>query len=244
MRFVCIIEARMRSSRLPGKVLKPILGKPMLELMIERLRRARTIDEVVIATTDQPSDEPIAALGRRLGTPVHRGSEDDVLLRVLEAARANRADVIVEVMGDCPLIDPGLLDKTVGDFCIGGADFVATTLEYTAPRGTDIRVFTTAALAEINRVSSDQADHEHVSLHFWEHPEKYRLRNVPTHFAKPAAAWRLTVDTPEDFDLIRHIYEALYPGQPAFTLADVLDFLEAHPGLAALNQQVHQKPVR
>jgi spore coat polysaccharide biosynthesis protein SpsF len=244
MRLVCIIEARMRSSRLPGKVLKPILGKPMLELMVERLRLARTIDEVVLATTDQAADEPLAALGRRLGLPVFRGSEEDVLLRVLEAARANRADVIVEVTGDCPLIDPGLVDKVVGDFRMGGADFVSNVFGYTTPRGTDVRVFRTGDLAEINRLSPDPADHEHVSLHFWEHPEKYRLRNVASEFPAAAADLRLTVDTAEDYELIRQIYEGLYPANPAFTLADILAFLRDRPELSALNQNVKQKPVR
>ncbi len=244
MRFVCIIEARMRSSRLPGKVLKPILGKPMLELMVERLRLARTVDEVVLATTDKVDDQPLADLGQRLNLPVFRGSEDDVLLRVLEAARAHRADVIVEVTGDCPLMDPGLIDKVVGDFRIGGADFVSNVRGYTTPRGTDVRVFRTDDLAEINRVSSDPADHEHVSLHFWEHPEKYRLRNVPTEFPPAVADLRLTVDTVEDLELIAKIFAGLYPKNPAFNLSDILEFLAAHPEISTMNQHVKQKAVR
>jgi spore coat polysaccharide biosynthesis protein SpsF len=244
MRYVCIIEARLRSTRLPGKVLRPILGKPMLQLMIERLKRARTIDEIVVATTDQQIDAPIVELCNGLSVAVFCGSENDVLARVLGAARAFGADVIVETTGDCPLLDPALLDKVVADFQIGGADFVANTLTYTTPRGTDVRVFTTEALDEINRTSQDQADHEHVSLHFWEHPEKYRLRNVRTELPAEVADLRLTVDTVEDFELIREIYEELYPGNPNFTLTDVLDLLRRRSELAAINGHVKQKAVR
>jgi spore coat polysaccharide biosynthesis protein SpsF len=244
MKIVCFIEARFRSTRLPGKVLKPILGKPMLELMIERLRRARTIDGIVVATTDQPSDEPIAELANRLNVGVFRGSEDDVLARVLGAARAYEADVIVETTGDCPLHDPAIIDKVVADFRIGGADFVSNVRDYTTPRGTDVRVFTTGALDEINRISQDPADHEHVSLHFWEHPEKYELRNVVTQLAPEVAQLRLTVDTPEDFELVRRVYEELYPVKPDFTLGDILALFERQPELARINQHVMQKAVR
>ena len=244
MRIVCFIEARVRSTRLPGKVLKPILGKPMLQLMVERVKRARTIDGIVIATTDGPCDDAIAELARCLGVGVFRGSEDDVLARVLGAARAYQADVIVETTGDCPLHDPAIIDKVVADFRLGGADFVSNVLQYTTPRGTDVRVFTAEALGEINRRSNDPADHEHVSIHFWEHPEKYRLRNVSTELPPEAAQLRLTVDTPEDFELVQLVYEELYPTNPEFRLADILDLFDRKPDLRLINQNVVQKRIR
>jgi spore coat polysaccharide biosynthesis protein SpsF len=244
MKIVGIIEARMSSSRLPGKVLMPILGKPMIEHMVERLGRARTLDGIVIATTDRPADDPIAELAGRVGIGLFRGSEDDVLDRVLCAARAHGADVIVETTGDCPLHDPAIVDKVVADFRLGGADFVTNILEYTTPRGTDVRVFTTDSLDEINRTSTDPADHEHVSLHYWEHPEKYRLRNVRTELPAYVADLRLTVDTSEDLQLVRAIYGALYPTNPEFTLSDVIELLERQPELAAINRSIVQKAVR
>ena len=244
MKTVGIIEARLSSTRLPGKVLLPILGRPMLEMMLERLARARTLDALVIATTDQPADVAIEDVGKRLGVGVFRGSEVDVLARVLGAARAFAADVIVETTGDCPLIDPALVDKVVADFHIGGADFVSNTRPYTTPRGTDVRVFMTDSLDAVERSSRDPADREHVSLHFWEHPEKYRLRNVETALPAPAADIRLTVDTPNDLELVRGIFEELYPANAAFSLQDVLDLLKRRPELAAINNQVRQKPVR
>ena len=244
MRIVGFIEARVRSSRLPGKVLKPILGKPLLELMVERLKRARTLDGIVIATTDHTLDDPIEALAQRLGVGVFRGSEEDVLARVLGAAIGSEADVIVETTGDCPLHDPAIIDKVVSDFRIGGADFVSNVLDYSTPRGTDVRVFTTQALDEINRTSDDPGDHEHVSIHFWEHPEKYRLRNVATDLPPHVAEYRLTVDTAEDFELVRRVYEDLYPSNPEFSLADIIQLFERHPELPLINQCIQQKSVR
>ena len=244
MRIICIIEARSRSTRLPGKVLKPILGKPMLELMIERLKRARTIDGIVIATTEEPSDDPIVELAERLKIGAFRGSENDVLARVLGAARSYNADVIVETTGDCPLHDPAIIDKVVSDFRIGGADFVSNTLEYTSPRGTDVRVFTTDALEEINRSSNDPVDHEHVSLYFWEHPDKYRLRNVRTDLPPYVGQLRLTVDTVEDFQLVREIFETLHPANPEFTLADILGLFKQRPELPMINKNIEQRAVR
>lgn len=244
MKTVGIIEARLRSTRLPGKVLLPILGTPMLALMVQRLTRARTLDALVVATTDQPIDVAVVNLANELGVGVFRGSEEDVLARVLGAARANSADVIVELTGDCPLIDPAMVDKVVADFSLGGADFVSNTLPYTTPRGTDVRVFTTDALAGLDRSSQDPADREHVSLHFWEHPETYRVRNVVTALPAWAAEFRLTVDTPDDFELVRLVFEALYPVNPEFTLHDILGLLVQRPELAAINIQVSQKPLR
>jgi spore coat polysaccharide biosynthesis protein SpsF len=244
MKYLLTIEARMRSSRLPGKVLMPILGVPMLALMIERLKHARTIDGIVVATTENDTDDPIAELAEKTGVDYFRGSEEDVLSRVLNAARHFNGDVIVETTGDCPLNDPAIVDKVVSDYKIGGADFVSNTLEYTTPIGTDVRVFSTESLAEIDRISQDPADHEHVSLHYWEHPEKYRLRNVRTEMPPGVKDLRLTVDTPEDFELIRIIFEALYPINKIFSLWDVIDFLNRKPELAKINQNIQQKAVR
>lgn len=244
VKIIGIIEARMRSTRLPGKVLKPVLGRPMLELMVERLRRARTLDGLIIATTDQPSDDPICELANSLGIGCFRGSEEDVLDRVHRTAESAGADIIVELTGDCPLHDPAIVDKVVADYRLGGADFVANMLSYTTPRGTDVRVFSAPALAEIAATSQDPADREHVSLHFWEHPEKYRLRNVSFDLGDDAAEFRLTVDTPADFTLVSRIYEALYPVNSDFSIHDVLDYLRQHPDVAIINRDIKQKAVR
>lgn len=244
LRVVCIIEARFASTRLPGKVLKPILGEPMLGRMIERILRARTIDSVVVATSTSPADDAVAEAATHAGADTFRGSEEDVLARVVGAAQSHNADVIVETTGDCPLHEPAIVDKVVADYLLGGADFVGNIHPYTTPRGTDVRVFSTAALAEIERSSNDPADREHVSLHFWEHPDRYRLRNVATDFPGHATEYRLTVDTQQDFDLISAIFGELYPQNPRFTITDVLSLLGQRPELAAMNADVQQKAVR
>ena len=243
-RVVCIIEARYRSTRLPGKVVMPVMGQPMLARMIERVSRARTLDAIVVACPDGIEDDVIEEVAFETGVFCFRGSEDDVLARVVGAARANRADVIVELTGDCPLHDPALIDKVVSDYQLGGADFVSNILPYTTPRGTDVRVFSTIALAEIADRSTDPADREHVSLHFWEHAERYGRRNVATEFPPHVKDYRLTVDTEDDFRLVNAIYEALYPDNPTFTLSDVIALLDARPDLRAMNEHVEQKAVR
>jgi spore coat polysaccharide biosynthesis protein SpsF len=242
-RTTCIVEARMTSSRLPGKVLAQAAGRPLLAHMIARLQRARRLDGIVIATTTNASCDPIVALAQELGAGVFRGSEDDVLGRVLGAAQADGADRIVEVTGDCPLIDPALVDAVVDAFDEAGVDYCSNTLEASYPRGMDVQVFPTAVLAEVAALTDDPVDREHVSIYIYEHPERYRLRSVR---ADPPQApeLRLTVDTPEDLALVRAVFETLHPRDPAFTLADVLALLDAHPELRALNAQVTQKAVR
>jgi spore coat polysaccharide biosynthesis protein SpsF len=243
-RIVCIVEARFGSSRLPGKVVMPILGQPMLGRMLERVIRARTLDALMVACPEGPDDDAVERVALEYGASCFRGSEDDVLARVVGAAGAANADVIVEVTGDCPLHEPALIDKVVADYMLGGADFVSNILPYSTPRGTDVRVFSARSLAGIAARSTDPADREHVSLHYWEHPEQYRLRNVVTEFPAEAATLRLTVDTEDDLRFVRAVYEELYPGNPAFTLADVIDLLAARPDIKAINANVVQKAVR
>lgn len=241
--IVCTIEARMTSSRLPGKVLLPAAGAPLLAHMVERLRRSRHIDRVVVATTEDPSSDPIEALARELGAGCFRGSEDDVLARVLGAARAHGAELIVETTGDCPLIDPGVVDLVIERFLDGGADYCSNTLERTYPRGMDVQVFPAAVLAEVAALTDDPADREHVSLYIYEHPERYRVRSVRSD--RPETGdWRLTVDTEEDYALVRAVFEALHPRDPAFGLDAILALLDARPDLRELNRHVGQKPVR
>ena len=243
-KVVCIVEARFRSSRLPGKVLMPIMGKAMLARMLERVKRARTLDAIVVACPESYEDDAVERVAFESGALCFRGSEHDVLGRVVGAARASNADVIVEVTGDCPLHEPALIDKVLSDYRLGGADFVSNILPYSTPRGTDVRVFSAKSLAEIAETSDDEADREHVSLHYWEHPEQYRLRNVTTAFPADVANLRLTVDTEDDLRFVRAVYDELYPRNPNFTLADVIGLLAERPDIKAINAGVVQKAVR
>lgn len=233
----------MRSSRLPNKVMLPILGRPMLELMIERLRRVPQINDIVIATTAHESCEPIVQLAEQVGVGCYRGSEDDVLDRVLQAARSVNADLIVETTADCPVIDPAVITKVIQTFKQHDIDYCANILERTYPRGMDVQVFPTNVLAEVAELTDDPADREHVSLYIYKHPERYRLLNVASKLPPEAAALRLTVDTQEDLRLITGIYERLYPAKRDFSLADIIELMEREPALKTINRGVQQKAV-
>jgi spore coat polysaccharide biosynthesis protein SpsF len=244
MKIVATIEARMESTRLPGKTVAPILGRPMLELLIERLRRAQRVDQIVVATTDHPADAVIEELAHKLGAGCFRGSSDDVLARVLKAAQAFGADILVEMTGDCPLLDPVVVDEAVAIFLAGGFDYVSNVVERTYPRGLDTQVYAVATLAEVDQLTQDPPDRENVSLYIYEHPERYRLGHLyaPAPLRRPDL--RLTVDTQADLDLVRAIYERLYPADPAFSTAAVVRLLEREPELADINRHIRQKAVR
>ena len=242
-RIVCTIEARMTSSRLPGKVLMPAAGKPLLEHMVERLKRAEHIDEIVIATTEDASSDRLQELAERLGVGCFRGSEDDVLARVLGAAQAYDADIIVETTGDSPLVDPAIVDHVIDRYFDGGVDYCSNVLELTYPPGMDAQVFPTAVLADVASRTNDPADREHVSLYIYEHPEIYRLRSVTSGHPEWGEI-RLCVDTAEDYEVIRTIFDTLHPSDPGFGLGAMLELLDARPELRDLNRDVPTKPVR
>ena len=240
-RIVATIEARMTSSRLPGKVLKEVVGKPLLQLMIERLRRAPSIDEVVIATTVNATDDALVDLAGRLGFGVFRGSEDDVLVRVLDAARAFDAEIIVETTGDCPLIDPALVELCIQGYLEAGVDYVSNVLKRTYPRGMDAQVFATNVLADVAARTIGLDDHEHVSLYIYSHPEMYSLKNMPGPPELTDPGLGLTLDTAEDLAMISKIFEALYAENPHFGLADVMTYLDGNPDVRKLNDHVQRK---
>lgn len=244
MKIVAIVEARMTSSRLPGKILRPILGRPTLELLVERLRRSEFIDIVVIATTENNTDDPVEELAKILNIGCFRGSEEDVLDRVLKAAQHYDADLIVEITGDCPLIDPPTIDKLISIYLNNKYDYVSNTLKLTYPNGLDTQIFSRKTLEEVAELTQDPVDHEHVSLYIYEHPERFSLFNLESDLPEKYWDTRLTVDTIEDFELIRIIYESLYPENPKFTLKDVIAFLEKNENLLQINHHIQQKKVR
>ncbi|MHB1291238.1 MAG: cytidylyltransferase domain-containing protein [Sulfuricella sp.] len=244
MKVVAIIEVRMKSTRLPGKNLRPILGKPMLEMLVERLRHAKTLDGVVVATTSDPSDDAIEETCNRIGVGCYRGSMDDVLDRVMRAAQTFGAEAIVEITGDCPLTDPAIVDEIVNKYRSCGCDYVGNMRPSTYPVGLAVQVFATSVLEEIDRLTQDPADREHVSLYIYEHPERFSLRNVESGLPEKYRSYRLTVDTPEDFALVSAVFEALYPTNPAFGLPEILDFIDSKPELLDLNRSVQQKAAR
>ncbi len=235
-----VIQARMTSSRLPGKVLAQAAGRPMLELMIERLRRAKGVDAIVIATTDRASDDPVEALARRLGIGVFRGSEDDVRGRVLGALRAFGASVHIELTGDCPLLDPAIVDRVIAAWDETGADYVANDLEESYPLGMAVAVYRTAILADAEARGDEAVYREHPSLFICRHPELYRLVNVAAPASERRPDLRLTLDTVEDLAVIRAVFEAMRPDS-VFTLGCIIGYLDAHPEITRLNAHVTQR---
>jgi spore coat polysaccharide biosynthesis protein SpsF len=241
MKIVIIVQARMTSTRLPGKVLKQVLGKPLLEYQIERLQRVKLADEIVIATTTKATDNPIVELCDRLLMPYFRGSEEDVLARYYGAAKAHHADIVVRVTSDCPLIDPQIIDRVIQYYIKDPDkyDYVSNGLQRTYPRGMDTEIFSFKALNEAFLEATEQPDREHVTPFIHRQPERYKLGSVL--YADDRSQHRWTVDTPEDFDLIRKILEAIYPQHPEFSLEDCLHLLDRHPEWSKINAHIEQK---
>lgn len=243
-RFWAVVAARMGSERLPGKSMALLAGKPAFVHIAERLGRSRHLTGVVLATTTLAEDDSLRAAARSLSVPHFSGSVVDVLGRTLAAARSVAADVIVQITGDCPLVDPGVVDRVIEAYRRERPDYASNIRPPTYPNGFDTEVFATSVLAEVDRLTSDTADREHVSLYIYEHPERYRLLGVT---APPEHCWpelRLTLDTAEDHALISAVFDALHPLNPRFGLSDVLAFLRAHPNLLELNRHIPQRPPR
>ncbi len=240
MQVVAIVQARMGSTRLPGKVMLPLLGQPILTRVVRRTARARTLNDVIVATTTRPEDDAIVALMEAEGRPVVRGSETDLLDRYLQAALAHDADVVVRVTADCPLIDPDVIDRTVLAFQAGDVAYASNTLEpRTYPRGLDVEVIARAALERAGREDRDPAWREHATPYIYRHPDTFRLLRVPAEDDHADQRW--SVDTQEDFALVERIYDAL--GRDDFSWREALAVVEAHPAWVSINRHIAQKAV-
>ena len=242
MKTVAIIQARLGSTRLPGKVLRELAGVPMLLRVVERVRRAATVDEVVVATTDLTRDLPLVEMCDKADVAVWCGSEDDVLDRYHAAAAVFGADVVVRVTSDCPFIDPAVIDQVVGEFQARqpGLDYASNVVpERRWPRGLDTEVFTTAALNRAWRQDTDAATREHVTPYIYRHEGMFSLHNVVQDEDHSTHRW--TVDTPEDLALATAVYDHF--GHDRFGWRDALALVEARPELVDLNRHVVQKVI-
>lgn len=235
MTVVAVLQARTSSSRLPGKVLKPILGRPMLALQVERLKRCREIDRLVVATSDGPEDDPIQALCEATGTDCFRGSLNDVLDRVHRAALAFGADHVVRLTGDCPLADPAVIDRLVQFHLTGGFTYSSNVEPPTWPDGLDAEILTLAALETANAEAEKRSEREHVTPFVRFQPERFPRGNL-VHDGPDLSDLRWCVDGPEDFDLITRIFEALHPKNPDFATAEILALLEENPEMKTCNK--------
>jgi len=241
-RTVAIIQARMGSLRLPGKVLRDIAGQTMLERVVRRVQRSGLIDDTVVATSTSPADDEIVMACELLGVAFTRGSEEDVLDRYRAAAAAHGAEVCVRVCADSPLIDAGVCDRAVAALrdAQGGADYASNKVEPSFPLGLDVEAFTTAALERAWQGARDPYERSHVTVHLRGKPESYRL--VAVRDVVDRHAWRWTVDTAEDLEFVRQIF-LRFDGRNDFGYMDVVKLIEQEPGLARINAHVRAKAV-
>ncbi len=241
------IQARLTSTRLPGKVLLDLAGAPLIVRMVERVARMKTPARIVVATTTDRADDTLVTVCQSAGIDVFRGHPSDLLDRHLEAARHYRAEIVAKVPSDCPLIDPFVIDAVLARFARNDSDYTSNLHPASFPDGNDAEVMTVETLETAWREAQMDFEREHTTPYIWERPERFRLSNVlweerddghpaPGHPTRDySMSHRFTIDYPEDYEFIRRVYEALYPADPGFGLYDILDLLERRPDLMALN---------
>lgn len=242
MKIVAIIQARMGSTRLPGKVLLKVLNKPLLAYQVERVKRAKLINEIVIATTTKEIDQEIVDFCELMSISYYRGSEEDVLSRYYEAASIFNADIVVRLTSDCPLIDPEIIDLVVNELLMNmnQIDYASNTLQRSFPIGMDIEVMSISLLETINRLDLSKSFREHVTPYIY-NSGNFNIKQIRQEPNKSHI--RLTVDCPEDFSLIQNIIEEIYPNNPLFTLQDIYELFEKKPHLLLINHHIKQKKI-
>ena len=236
--IVAVIQARMGSSRLPGKVLKDINGRTMLARVVRRVSRSTLVNKVIVATTTASTDKAIIDECESLGIPSFRGSEQDVLDRYYRAAKLFFAEAVVRITSDCPLVDPEIIDQVIQAFRKDGADYASNTMVSTYPRGLDVEVFTFSALEKAWREAHESYQRVHVTPYFYQNPELFRL--VPVIGVEDNSNYRWTVDTEEDLDLVRTVY-ARMDRDDSFSWRDVLNLMKIEPELMDINRHIQQK---
>lgn len=238
VKILAILQARVSSSRLPGKVLKPILGEPMLFRQIERLKRAQLVDRLIVATSVDASDDPLFAFCQERDVKCFRGSLADVLDRFYQAARQYLPEHVVRLTGDCPLADPLVVDQAIRLHLAGGYDYTSNALEPTFPDGLDVEVVSFACLEKAWQEAILPSQREHVTPFFYQHPERFKLGILKNLVDLSNLRW--TVDEPADFEFINRVYGDLYPTKPAFTTDDILELLKTNSDYQQINSKIQR----
>jgi spore coat polysaccharide biosynthesis protein SpsF len=246
LNVVAIIQARMGSTRLPGKVLRLLGGATVLSHVIGRARAVPSIDEVVVATSTDKQDDQVESEARKCGAKVFRGSETDVLSRYYEAARLFNADVVVRITSDCPLLDPVLVNQMISRFHAsrrGGRelDYLSNALTRSYPRGLDAEIFTFAALEKAQLAAKDVHEREHVTPYIYRHPESFAIEEFVGDVDLSSHRW--TLDTSEDYEFLRAVFDMLGAAARSAGMHAVLELLKKHPELNRINQHVRQKTI-
>jgi spore coat polysaccharide biosynthesis protein SpsF len=237
-RVVAIVQARMGSTRLPGKVLKNLEGDTVLARVVNRLRGARLIDELLVATTGEVADDVVVEECQHCSVPIFRGDEDDVLDRYFHAAQSRQAEIVVRITSDCPLIDAEIVDKTIRAFLDARPDYASNALIRTYPRGLDTEVMTAQALDRAWHEATEPHQRAHVTPYLYQNPGKFEILSVTGEADYSSHRW--TLDTPEDLKFIRAIY-ARFRDRSDFGWRDVLQVLDREPELIEMNRLVTQK---
>lgn len=244
MKIAAIIQARMGSTRLSGKVMKELKGKTVLCHVIERVRQSKLIEDIIIATTIHERDNIIETEAIKYGSKVYRGSEDDVLSRYYFAAKENNVDTIIRITSDCPLIDPNVIDEIIEFYLKGNYDLVTNAgsdlSQRTYPRGLDTEVFSFEVLENAFINGKESYHREHVTPFIYEHSNKINYFKNEVDYSK----YRWTLDTEEDFELINEIFNRLYKGTHDFYLSDIIKLFKAEPDLFTINAHIEQKKIK
>ncbi len=239
MKVVAIIQARMGSTRLPGKVMRMLVDHTVLYHVVSRVIKVKNVDQVIVATTDSPQDGPICEEAQKAGASVFRGDEQDVLGRYYKAAVSVDADIIIRITSDCPLIDPDIISRMLEFYQQNNYDYVSNTLSRTFPRGLDVEIFRFDALEKAFHSASAPEEREHVTPYLYRHPTEFSLfdyRSEENH-----SEYRWTLDTIEDWELIQTLYQHLYEGNRIFGLKETLEFIQRNPQVSQINAHVEQK---
>jgi len=241
MKVVAIIQARMGSTRLPGKVMKEILGKPVILWDLDRVSYSKLIDEIVVAIPYEKENDVIVDTIKEYNDKIiiTRGSEDDVLDRYYQAAVKTNADVAVRITSDCPLIDPVVIDSVIEHFLDDDCDYCSNSLIRPSPRGLDTEVFSFKALEEAWNEAKKDYEREHVTPYIIDHPDKFKLLNAANDIDLSHLRW--TLDTKEDFEFIKAVYKRIYPKKQLFLMDDVLELMDKEPELIDINRYIEQK---
>jgi len=239
-KIVIVVQARISSSRLPGKVMLPVLGESLLYRMIERLRMTRHEAQIVIATSEEPGDDIIEQEASKIGVPCFRGSLNNLLDRHYQVAKLYSADIVLKIPSDCPLIDPQIIDQVL-DFYYdhpGQYDFVSNLHPATPPDGNDVEIMTMDCIERTWKAATRQLELEHTTPYIWENPEKFRIGNVMWDTGKDySMSHRFTIDYQADYEFIKTVFGELYPAKPGFLCDDILKLLEKRPDIYEINAE-------
>ncbi len=234
-----IVQARTGSTRLPGKVLMELCGKPVLWHVWNRLSHAKKVDDIIIATTTLSEDDSIQLFCEKYNIPFSRGSSNDVLSRYYEAAKKHDAKTIIRVTADCPVIDPTVIDHIIDSYRTEKVDYISNGMTRTFPRGLDAEIFSFDILERTNKEATLEYEREHVTPYIYHHPEMFSLKSFLN--IEDLSFHRWTIDTEEDFELIKIIYDSLYRKKEIFLLDDILKLFTENPDLIKINQHIEQK---